>query len=172
MKVRRRAAVAAAIAVAVAGGACTNARSIHTDATPGKQIKQLPTDLLPGEVFGLKVSREDMSKTLANTRRSYVDAVGLYGLRKDDLLEATLQVSRLNSHADFESPAFRRELVGKIGASLPREVRVGPDTVYLSVGTKQTLSAWFRGRNLLVLAVRDEYGQPRALLRQALRLNP
>jgi hypothetical protein len=101
-----------------------------------------------------------------------VDSVGLYSFREGDLLQATLQVSRFNSKADVRSAKFRQTLLSQIGGSLPKRVTMGEDTVYLTSGTKQIIAVWFRGRNLLVLAVREDYAQPRALLRAALELQP
>ena len=42
----------------------------------------------------------------------------------------------------------------------------------LTTGTKQQISIWFRDRYMFVLSVRDDYLQPRALLRAALEIKP
>jgi len=171
MRVRtRRSAVAAALAVAALGGAACSGSSALSEATPSNQIKTLPANLVPTDVAGLAVKQEDMSNTLKFARRSYIDGVGLYSFRKGDLLQATLQVSRFNGNARYQSLRFRQQVINKVGGSLPKAVRVGGDTVYLTTGTKQSLSMWFRGRDFLILAVREDYPTPRTLLRQALEL--
>lgn len=138
--------------------------------TRAKDIEELPADAVPNELLGLQGTQEDIGETLATTKRAYIDAIGLYSYRRDELLQATLQVSRFNDDADWDSPAFRRSVVGQIGGSVPKRVRVGDEAVYLTTGTKQTLAMWFRGRHLLVLAVREDYDQPRSLLREALEI--
>jgi hypothetical protein len=140
------------------------------DGTRAKDIEQLPADLIPSELLGLQTKQEDIKSALASTKRAYLDSVGLYSFRREELLQATLQVSRFNDDADFERAGFRQAVVSQIGGSVPKRVRVGKDTVYLTTGTKQTLAMWYRGRNLLVLAVREDFGQPRTLLREALRI--
>lgn len=169
----RRAAGAFAV-LAVAGfltAGCANGDAAAAAASTRK-IKQLPADVVPSELLGLKSAQEDMTETLTNVRRSYVDGVGLYSFRQGDLLEATLQVSRFNDNADVGDARFRQTLLSQIGGTIPKPVRVGEDTVYLTSATKQTIAVWFRGRNLLVLAVREDYPQPRALLRAALEIRP
>lgn len=169
----RRAAGSVALALlVVAAPACGGGVSVADEATPAKQIKQLPADLVPGDIRGLKVTREDMSTTLEGVTRSYTDAIGLYSFRRDDLLQATLQITRFNDEADWKNPRFRSSVVSQIGGSVPQRIRVGDDTVYLTRGTKQSLSIWFRGQHLLVLAVREEFLEPRALLRDVLELEP
>ena len=140
------------------------------EGTRAKDIEQLPADLVPAELLGLQTKQEDIGDALATTKRAYIDSVGLYSFRREDLLQATLQVSRFNDDAEFESPGFRRSVVSQIGGSVPKRVRIGKETVYLTTGTKQTLAMWYRGRNLLILAVREDYEQPRTLLREALRI--
>lgn len=142
-------------------------------AQTAEPIAQLEPDVLPTRLLGLTVRREDMSEPLEQVARSYAEAVGLFGLRDEaDVLQATLQVTRLNEDADVDDDGFRSQLLAQIGGSLPREVRVGGAQVYLARGTRQALSVWFRGRVLFVLATREQYETPRALLREALELRP
>jgi hypothetical protein len=61
-------------------------------------------------------------------------------------------------------------VVNQIGATAPRPVRLGHDTVYLTTGTRQSVAVWFKGRYLFVLATRADYEQPRTLLRRALEI--
>ena len=160
---------AALVALALVTTGCGDDNAA-AQGTRAKDIEQLPADLIPGELLGLQTKQEDIGGALASTKRAYLESVGLYSFRREDLLQATLQVSRFNDEADFESGRFRRSVVGQVGGSVPKRVRVGKETVYLTTGTKQTLAMWYRGRNLLILAVREDYQQPRALLREALRI--
>ena len=166
----RRVAAGILVALALATTTACGDDTAAAEGTRAKDIKQLPADLVPAELLGLQTKQEEIGDALATTKRAYLEGVGLYSFRREDLLQATLQVSRFNDDADFESASFRRSVVSQIGGSVPKRVRVGKDTVYLTTGTKQTLAMWYRGRNLLVLAVREDYEQPRTLLREALRI--
>jgi hypothetical protein len=135
----------------------------------GKDIKQLPADLLPPTVLNLRTAREDMQPSLAGSKNAYVDAVGLYSFRtEDDVLRATLQVSHFIDNPQTQKAAFRNALVAKIGGTRPRTVRLGEDTVYLTTGAKQQIAIWFRGRQLMVLSESDDFDRPRSLLRATL----
>jgi hypothetical protein len=123
---------------------------------------------LPTTVLGLAVAREDVSSTLKKGRRTYLDELSVYSLRSDDLLQATLQVSRLAANSDWRSAQFRRVIVEQIGGTRPREVRLDHDIVYMSAGTNQRLAVWFRGRYLFVLSTRPEFPKPQGLLRTLL----
>lgn len=162
---------AAVLLIAALLGAC-GAPDVSDQSTAGKDITSVADDLLPGELLGLSVTAEDISGTVASEQRSYVEATSLYSLRSDDLLQATLQVSRFNEHADATSTGFRRSLLTQIGGSRPRQVRVGEDDVYLTSGTKQQLAIWFRGEHLLILATREDYPMPKTLLRRTLEVRP
>ena len=59
-----------------------------------------------------------------------------------------------------------------MGGVVPKKVHLGHDVVYLTAGNQQRISVWFRGRYLFVLATRDDFDQPRTLLRQALDITP
>jgi hypothetical protein len=169
---RRRAAGLAvgALGFALLGGACGEAPTASAEATAASDIEQLPSTLLPSEILGLAVQREDMSEALQGAQLSYVDEVGLYSLRRDDLLQATIQVSRFNDNADAENEDFRRALLSQVGGSVPKQLVIGDETLYLTTGTKQTISVFFRDRTMVVLAIRDDYDQPRGLMREALEL--
>jgi hypothetical protein len=177
MRRARRAVVAGLLAVVLGStfAACggDDAEDDFADqALAGKEIKPVEGELLPSEFLGLQVAREDVSGALASSRRSYVEATTLYSLRSEDLLQATLQVSRFTAKSEHTTPKFRNSLLGKIGASQPRQVRVGDDIVHLTTGTKQQLAIWFRGRYMLILATREDYPTPRTLIREALQVDP
>jgi hypothetical protein len=136
------------------------------------EVRQLPADLLPSSVLGLSVRREDVKEALERGRRPYVDALGLYSFRRNELLQATLQVSRFTDGADVDKASFRLQLIDGLGTSAVRQMRLGDDTVYLTTGQRQNVAVWFRGPYLFVLTVRQDFTQPRSLLRQALRFQP
>ena len=85
---------------------------------------------------------------------------------------ATLQVSKLGGPARTDDPVFRRSIVGRIGGSVPREVRLGDTTVWLTTGTSQRLTAWFHGDYFFVLSTRADYERPRTLLRELVEVRP
>jgi hypothetical protein len=161
-------AVALLAALAVLGaGACGSsappqAAKIKTFSVPG----------LPDEILGLKVQPEDPAKTVGKAGDTYVNAVALYSLRKGDLVQATLQVDELNDKARVDSEGFRASLINGIAHTNAQEVRVGSSTVYLSNGLRQRVATWFKGRNLYVLSTRQEYAEPRTIIRKILELQP
>ena len=140
--------------------------------TPGKAVKALEIPNLPADLLGLKLAKEDVSQDLAKVPKAFVDSLALYSLRHNDLVMATLQVSRFNDGADIGAEKFRQTVVNQIGSSAPRTVRLGGETVYLTTGTKQSIGVWFKGRYLFVLATRGDYDEPRTLLRKALEIQP
>ncbi len=168
---RRIALALALLALAGTLGACGDS-DVSSEATRAKDIRVIDKELLPSEVLGLQVKREDVSETTSQARNSYVDRVAMYSLRAGDLLQATLQGTRFNDEADWDNARFRRSVVATIGGSSPQAVRLGRDTVWLTTGTRQQLAVWFRGRHLMVLSTREEYPTPRTLLREALKARP
>lgn len=169
----RRVLAGGAVAVAMTATACGGASQASVRPVAGKDIKPLSDTLVPPEVNGLTVVPENISDTLASGREAFVDSMSLFSFRTGDkLLQATLQVSRFSEKADYRSAKFQQTVVGNVGSTTPKPFRVGSDTVYITTGKKQNIDVWFRGRYLFVLAVRDDYDQPRALLRKALEIRP
>ena len=168
LRLRSLGAVVAA-ALALAGCARSDA---SVAPTPGKAVKTLDIPNLPPDLVGLKLAKEDVGDDLAKVPKAFVDALSLYSLRHNDLVMATLQVSRFNDGADVKAEKFRQTVVNQIGSTAPRTVRLGGETVYLTMGTKQSLEVWFKGRYLFVLATRADYDEPRTLLRKALEITP
>lgn len=162
--------VGALLVVVLVAASCGG--SSHRVGTAGRQIRTIDRHVVPADLNGLAIGQEDVSGALAGVGRSYVDAVGLYGLRAGDTLEATLQVAELSGGARYSRASFRDAVVSRIGSTAPKPFRIGRDTVYLTTGKKQNVSIWFRGRYFFVLSVRDDYDQPRTLLRQALGIRP
>ena len=164
----RRLGVVLAAAGLLAG--CGRSGASEVAGTAGKDVEVLEVASMPAEILGLAVQREEVSETVARVESTFIDGLALYSLRADELVQATLQVSRFNDAADADSAEFRQTVVNQIGSSTPRAFRLGSRTVYLTTGTKQSIGVWFSGRHMFVLASRSDYDRPRTLLRQALEL--
>jgi hypothetical protein len=118
------------------------------------------------------VTTEDVAKTVAQAQRTYLDSLVMYGMRKENLLQATFQVSRFVPGANYSSDKFRLTIVDEIGTQLPISVIVGGQPVYLTSGDRQHIAIWFKGPYLFVLATRQDYMTARDLLRQLLTVGP
>jgi hypothetical protein len=127
---------------------------------------------VPPAVLGLKVAKEDMTEPVKEVDSTYVEALSMYSFRRDELLQATLQVSRITDKGETDTDRFRRAVVNQLGDSTPQQVRLGDTTVYLTSGTDQRLAVWFQGQYFFVLASRNDFEQPRSLLRSVLELRP
>ena len=139
--------------------------------TPSAKVGKVGVSM-PGDLAGLAIQPENNTAQLAGARLStYVSAVSLYSLRQKELVKATLQISQFSSKADYRSAKFQRTLVTNIANGAPVTVRVGPSTVYLTRGTKQSVAVWFHGRYFLVLTTRADFDRPRTLLRSAVELS-
>lgn len=167
----RRGVGVVALAALFVASACGNDAPKGTSAS---EIKQLPKDLLTGTYLGLEPRGEDIGESLSSQEaNAYVDAVGLYSLRANDRLEATLQVSKLSGNARPNDPKFQELVAGQIGGSKSQAFVMDGRNVYRSSQRKQSLSSWFKGRYFMILSVRDTYEEPRALLRLLLEeVNP
>ncbi|HVF75850.1 MAG TPA: hypothetical protein VM938_12440 [Acidimicrobiales bacterium] len=138
----------------------------------GESIESIEPSFLPPELLGLRIAKEDMTEVLTDVDRSYLDGLGLFSMRRGDLLEATLQVSRFGDDARYGDADFQARMIQQIGNAKAREAKVGDFVVHLTRGTKQQISVWFDERFMFVLAVRDDFEQPRALLRSLLGTKP
>lgn len=158
--------------LAVAGLALTacGRSEARVQPTAGERVQRLELSSLPSQLLGLTVQQEDVAETLTRVNSAFVDGLVLYSLRSDDLVQATLQVSRFGEGARYTQAEFRQTVVNQIGSSKPRAFRLGERTVHLTTGTKQSIAVWFQGRYMFVLASRADYDQPRTLLRKALEL--
>ena len=169
---RRPASVMLALALAAAALAGCGRSDAAVDPVAGKKVKVLELSSLPSEILGLAVQKEDVAGSVAKVNSTFIDALGLWSLRSDDLVQATLQVSRFSEGAQFEKSDFRQSVVNQIGSARPRTFRLGKRTVYLTTGTKQSIAVWFKGAYLFVLASRSDYDEPRTLLRAVLEIKP
>jgi hypothetical protein len=164
-------AVAATVVLAAVAlmGACGGSAS---NGVTGQRISSLSATILPSSVLNMSVAEENVHQALAQVQRTYLDATSVYSFRSADLLEATLQVSRFIDAARYRSSKFHAALVNQIGSSQPNLVRVGGADVYLTSGTQQRIAVWFNGRYMFVLATREDFPQPRTLLRRLLEVHP
>jgi hypothetical protein len=163
-------ALAVALALVVGTGACADTKAKERAAATSK-VGAVPAGVVPSELLGLTVTPETVQGDEAS-KKSYVDAVSLYGLREGDELKATLQLSRFNEAAKPETAKFRGSILNRIGGTRPKKFRMGDVDVYFTTATKQTLAVWFRGDHLFVLAAREDYDRPRSLVRAALEVKP
>jgi hypothetical protein len=121
---------------------------------------------MPQQLLGLEVRPEDVADQFEDTEQSYVESLGLLSLREDDLVRATLQVSRFNSLARPQDPVFRRSIIARIGTTKPRTITVGETPVFLTTQTDQNIFVWFKGKGFFVLTAHRDYEFPRTLLRR------
>lgn len=155
-----------AISLAVASVACGNDTP---DGVAGKDVKPIAASM-PATILGLEVHQEDVSTSLAETKNTYASQASLYSLRDENLVVATLQATTLTDAFEHEKAREREALAVKIGGGRAQQFRVGSETVFLTQGQRQRIALWFRGRNLFVLSVRQDFERPRSLIREALEI--
>jgi hypothetical protein len=163
--------IAAAVAV-LAGGSCGGSAAAGVRPTPPGKIKLLSAAGVPARLGGLDLVKEDVGTTVSAAGKAYVDAVAMYSLKSGAALQATLELSRFNQGARYDTPKFQSGIVNRIGSTTPKRYRLGKDTVYMTTGARQNLAVWFRGRYLVILTVRQDFADARALLRDALEVKP
>ena len=160
--------VAGTLAVAALASGCGGG-----DGTAkGTRVEAIPAAVLPPQVLGLVVDDEEAGKLMEGSEATYLDRIGLFSFRRGELLQATLQLSRFSDEAEWRQLDFRRKIARQIleaGAELPT-YRMGDTTVYLATSARQTMAVWFDGPLLFVMAAREEYEAPRALLRELVKL--
>lgn len=129
-----------------------------------------PRVRIPGQILGLTVTPEDISGRVEDVDRSYLNSVGMFSFRDDDLLRATLQVGRFNSAGRLrDNPEqFRSAIISLLGTEAPQELRVGDTQVFSTSGNEQIVYVWFDGSAMFVLSVHREFEFPRTLLRRTL----
>lgn len=165
MKVGRSALVRAAFLGSVVFAACGPGAAESGPGTASSAVIALPN-----QVLGLAVKSEDVAKQTKGIKRSYTDSVALFSFRENDLLRASLQVSRLNSLARPKSEGFRKSVIELVGGSTPLKVRAGDVTVYTTSGNKQNIFVWFRDKGMFILSVHQDYEFPRTLVRKIIPL--
>lgn len=162
--------LARAAAIVLVGAALAGCGGGRIDGTPGQAVKPLQSPAPPDQILDLRTQSEDVKKLVSTLSDLYVSEIAIYSLRRDDVVQATLQISRFNSKARPGKPAFRRAMVAQIGGSEGTPTMLGKETVFITQGTQKQVAVWFRGRTVFILTTRDDYDMPRALLREALRV--
>jgi hypothetical protein len=154
----------AACALLVFLPACGN----ESEAVPRRAVAKAVVSL-PSQILGLKVVEENVAGEIRGVSGTYLDSLGLFSFREeDDLLRGTLQVGRFNEVAEPQRRRFRDAIIAQLGSTVPIQLRVGEDDVWLTSGTEQSIFTWFDSQGFYVLSVRSDYAFPRSLLRRLL----
>lgn len=156
--------------VVLAGAACGKAAPAAT-AHRGAHIASLPVSALPATLDGLAVTEEKSPTGVSSDTGSYASSLGFFSLRKNKLVEATLEVVKLGRAADASSNSFQQSLVNQINGGVPVALTLAGRQVYEASGTGVGLTSWFDGRYFFVLTIRSTYPTPRALIEAALAVN-
>lgn len=164
----RRIGAGALAVMALLLGGCGNGEDVVAQA--GGPVEPLEVSL-PEALVGLKVEAEKVTDALENFRPSYVEGAALYSFRGDkDLVQATLQVARFRDEERNRSAAFRNSILAQFGSTRPRATLMGDVTVYRTTQTKQIVAIWFDDLDWYLLSIRDEFDQPRTLMRETLEV--
>jgi hypothetical protein len=157
------------LASALFGSACGSDDG-SVDRAKKRDIAELDATI-PLSLNGLDVVEEDIAETLDSAQRPYLAAAGLYSFREDDLLQATLQIGRFADDVDEEDETFVDRLVNRVSAGA-RKVRMGNQLLYVGGADRQTLTMWLEDGHMFLLSTRDGFAGGRALLREALEIQP
>lgn len=123
---------------------------------------------IPNVLVGLEVRPENVAEEFEGTEQSYVAMLGLFSLREDDLVRATLQVSTFNNLARPKDPTFRRSIINRMGTTRPRTITVSNTPVFVTTQTDQNIFVWFEEEGFFVLTTHREFEFPRTLLRRVI----
>lgn len=128
-------------------------------------VDPIDRDVLPRTVLGLEVDSEDLTDQLDSVERPYAASAGLFSLRADEELQATLQVIEFDPDADLGDRDVEGTILAQIAKTPPLRLRMGQTVVHMSRADRQSVAVWFTDRHFLVLSTRDSYETPRELLR-------
>lgn len=140
--------------------------------TPGKAITVLPDTTVPKTLNGLTVKPERVTKALKQAKHAYVDAVGFYSLRKERIVQGTIEVARFGAGARLGDKGFRDQIIIDVSPGTPSAVNVGSSIINQSSGTKSTVDVWFSKGRMVILTVLESYPGARGLLEQTLAALP
>lgn len=158
--------------LSVAAG-CGRSKPAVVPTTAEQQPLEVRPDLVPPNLAGLTVTTEDVTELEKKAgSQSYLASTRLWAVRAGDHLRATMQISRFVPDARTEDEGFRQRVVGQISSAGSHERLLGGQTVFATSANQQPVYIWFRGQSLFVLSVAADYPQPRAVLREALELQP
>ena len=124
---------------------------------------------MPSTIGGLDVQSESVKAAIAKKggELTYADSIGFWSLRKDKLVQATLQIEHFGPSARLGDPKFAASVAQSITMGATAPTRIGDYDVYLQQGQTVNLAIWFEGAYFFELAVRPTYAQPRTLLESA-----
>ena len=168
---RPLAGILALLSLGLLSGAC-GGESAAVEAAEARTVGSLDVPGVPGTLRGLAVVKEDVAATLESAERPYFDALSFFSLREGEKLQATLQVGRFADGTQHRSGAFRSSFLATIGGGAAKELRMGEEEVFLTTGDRQSIAVWFRDEFVFILSAREDYRFPRALLREALAVQP
>jgi hypothetical protein len=158
-------------AVLLAGALLTVACSSDEPEAAGNVTARRSAARLPEKILGLEVHEEKIGQNITDVQRTYLRSIGLFSFREgEELLRATLQVSEFNDVAPNERERFRDSVIGQLGTSVPVELRVGDDKLFLAAGGEQSIYAWFDELGFYALSVRSDYPFPRTMVRKLLNM--
>lgn len=161
--------ILALVALTLVGGACAD-ESAEADAAKAEKIVPIEASAVPASLLGLNLAPEpSIVDNVKETSDSYVEAVGMFSMRKGEILQATLQVSRFTEESKSERSSFRRSIIQQIGSTIPQEYRMGDQPLFLTTGKQQKIAVWFKDRHMYILTTRADYPTPRTLLREAIK---
>ena len=135
-------------------------------AVPGGQVRPISGSVLPATLLGLRVSQEDVSQSIERVSRTYLRELSLYSLRRDKLLEATLEVGAFDHGAMVSIDDMVVASVS--GGSLPHRARLGATQVWFVRAIQQRLALWFTRDRFYVMSIRDDFRLPITLVRRTL----
>lgn len=135
------------------------------------EFQQISSNVLPPTVLDLTVTQEATETPLEAGQETYIEGLGFFSFRREDLLQATLQISSFSDDARPSEESFQRLIASQVSTGgTPSVVRLGEQHVYLTSTGRQTVAVWFdEDENMYVLSIREEYEQPRSLLRNLVR---
>ncbi len=79
-------------------------------------------------------------------------------------------MARFRDEERNRSAAFRNSILAQFGSTKPRATRMGDVTLYRTTQTKQIVALWFDELDWYLLSIRDEFDQPRTLMRETLEV--
>jgi hypothetical protein len=134
---------------------------------------EVRADLVPKNFAGFTANLEDIAPLEKEAgKMSYLAHTRLWALRQGDRLRATLQVGTFVANSNPEDHAFQQTLVSQIASAAWRTRTLGGLPVFVTSANHQPMYIWIKNDVLFVLTLGAGASSPRAVLRQALGLQP
>ena len=161
---RRRARVAAAVALVIAIGGAVVASLPRDAARP--RPPALSDQVVPDEIGGVRLQREaDAEAEFTEADQPVAIDGRVYSLREGDVVQGSLQVVQLDPEFDTRSPEVRDQILSGLGDGRLRPTRIGDERAFRLAQAEQTLLLAFApgGHTYLLMAVRPEYADAERL---------